>query len=78
MNVKNGSYASTKLFLNSAVTNQLSSTPIYIYPAGTSDVTTDDIRNALGEAGGNIKQCGKCDNGRRGDKGKPLHKSMGK
>ncbi len=58
MTVKNGSYDSTKLFLNSAVTNQLTSTPIYIYPAGTSDVTTDDIRNALGEAGGNIKQLG--------------------
>ncbi len=58
MNVKNGSYDSTKLFLNSAVTNQLTTTPIYIYPAGTSEVTTDDIRNALGEAGGNIKQLG--------------------
>ena len=58
MTVKNGSYDSTKLFLNSAVTNQLSTTAIYIYPAGTSSVTTDDIRNALGEAGGNIKQLG--------------------
>ena len=58
MEVKNASYDSTKLFLNSAVTNQLTSTPIYIYPAGTSEITTDDIRNALGEAGGNIKQLG--------------------
>ncbi len=58
MTVKNGSYDSTKLFLNSAVSNQLTTTPLYIYPAGTSDVTTDDIRNALGEAGGNIKQLG--------------------
>ena len=58
MDVKNSSYDSTKLFLNSAVTNQLTTTPIYIYPAGTSEVTTDDIRNALGEAGGNIKQLG--------------------
>ena len=58
MNVKNGDYDSTKLFLNSAVTNQLTTTPIYIYPAGTSEVTTDDIRSALGEAGGNIKQLG--------------------
>jgi len=58
MTVKNASYDSTKLFLNSAVTNQLTSTPIYIYPAGTSEITTDDIRNALGEAGGNIKQLG--------------------
>lgn len=58
MTVKNAAYDSTKLFLNSAVTNQLTSTPIYIYPAGTSEITTDDIRNALGEAGGNIKQLG--------------------
>ena len=60
VNVKvlDGSYDTTKLFLNSAVTNQLTSTPIYIYPAGTSEITTDDIRNALGEAGGNIKQLG--------------------
>lgn len=58
MNVKNGSYDSTKLFLNSAVTNQLTNTPIYIYPAGTSEVTTDDIRAALGENGINIKQLG--------------------
>ena len=58
MDVKNSSYDSTKLFLNSAVTNQLSSTPIYIYPAGTSEVTTNDIRNALGDDGGNIKQLG--------------------
>lgn len=58
MTVKNGSYDSTKLFLNSAVTNQLSTTAMYIYPAGTSSVNTDDIRNALGEAGGNIKQLG--------------------
>ena len=58
MTVKNASYDSTKLFLNSAVTNQLTSTPIYIYPAGTSEISTDDIRNALGEAGGNIKQLG--------------------
>ncbi|MBP5520440.1 MAG: protein translocase subunit SecF [Treponema sp.] len=58
MNVLNGAYDSTKLFLNSAVTNQLSSTPIYVYPAGTSEITTDDIRAALGEVGGNIKQLG--------------------
>ena len=58
MTVKNAAYDSTKLFLNSAVTNQLSKTPIYIYPAGTSDITTDDVREALGEAGGNIKQLG--------------------
>ena len=58
MNVKNGSYDSTKLFLNSAATNQLTTTPIYIYPAGSSKYTTDDLRAALGEVGGNIKQLG--------------------
>ena len=58
MNVRNGSYDTTKLFLNSAATNQLTTTALYIYPAGTSEVTTDDIRAALGEQGINIKQLG--------------------
>lgn len=58
MNVRNGSYDTTKLFLNSAVTNQLTNSILYIYPAGTSDVTTDDIRAALGENGVDIKQLG--------------------
>lgn len=58
MNVKNGSYDTTKLFLNSAVTNQLTSNAIYIYPAGTSEITTDDVRAALGDNGIDIKQLG--------------------
>ena len=58
MTVRNGSYDSTKLFLNSAVTNQLKNTPMYIYPAGTSDITTDDLRKALGDEGVAIKQLG--------------------
>jgi len=58
MNVRNGSYDTTKLFLNSAATNQLTNTALYIYPAGTSEVTTDDLRAALGETGINIKQLG--------------------
>ena len=58
MNVRNGSYDTTKLFLNSAVTNQLTKNLMYIYPAGTSEVTTDDLRAALGESGMNIKQLG--------------------
>lgn len=58
MNVRNGSYDTTKLFLNSATTNQLTNTALYIYPAGTSEVTTDDLRAALGETGINIKQLG--------------------
>lgn len=58
MTVKNGSYDTTKLFLNSAVSTVLSNEPIYIYPAGTSEITTDDIREALGEDNIAIKQLG--------------------
>ncbi len=58
MEVKNGSYASTSLFLNSIATTQLTTDPLYIYPAGTSSVTTDDLRAVLGESGINIKQLG--------------------
>ncbi len=57
--VIDGSYDTTKLFLNSAVTNQLTTSVLYIYPAGTSTITTDDIRNALnGVSGIAIKQLG--------------------
>lgn len=57
--VKNGSFDSTKLFLNSAVSNVLSATPLLIYPAGTSTITTDNIRNALsGLQGVSVKQLG--------------------
>ena len=58
MTVSNGSYDTRKLFLNSAVTNQLKNTPLYIYPAGTSEITTDDLRKALGDEGVAIKQLG--------------------
>ena len=57
--MKNGSFPSTKLFLNSAVTNQLTSSVIYIYPAGTSEVTVDNIRGALDSLSGiDVKQLG--------------------
>ena len=56
--VIDGSYDTRKLFLNSAVTNQLSTTDLYIYPAGTSEVTTDDIREALKDSNVSIKQLG--------------------
>ena len=58
MTVKNGSYDTTKLFLNSEVSTVLSNEPIFIYPAGTSEITTDDIREALGEDNIAIKQLG--------------------
>ena len=59
MVVKNGSFPTTKLFLNSAATNQLTTTTLYIYPAGTSEITTDDVRDALASLEGiSIKQLG--------------------
>ena len=56
--VLDGSYETTKLFLNSAVTNQLTDEAMYIYPAGTSEITTDDIRLALGSQSIDVKQLG--------------------
>ena len=58
MTVKNGSYDTTKLFLNSAVSTVLSNEALSIYPAGTSEITTDDIREALSEDNIAIKQLG--------------------
>ena len=58
MTVKNGAYDTTKLFLNSAVSTVLSNEALYIYPAGTSEITTDDIREALSEDNIAIKQLG--------------------
>lgn len=60
MNAINSSADSTKLFLNSAVSNVLSTAKTYIYPVENSGVTTDDIRAALnGVDGISIKQLGK-------------------
>lgn len=61
MTVKNGSYATTSLFLNSIATTQLTTSPLYIYPAGTSSVSIDDLRKSLGENGIDIKQLGNGD-----------------
>ncbi len=58
MTERNSSYDSTKLFLNSAVTNQLTNAVTFIYPAGTSEITTDYIRSALDDKGVDIKQLG--------------------
>jgi preprotein translocase subunit SecF len=59
VNVKNGSFPTTKLFLNSAASNQLTTSVLYIYPAGTSEITTDDVRDALSSMEGvSIKQLG--------------------
>lgn len=58
MNVKNPSYDTTKLFLNSIESNQLSDSITYIYPAGTSQITTDDVRAAFDSNSIDIKQLG--------------------
>ena len=61
VNVKvlDADFASTKLFLNSAVSNQLTNSVLYVYPSGTSDVTTDTIRDALASLSGiSVKQLG--------------------
>ena len=61
VNVKvlDGTFDTTKLFLNSAVSNQLTNSVLYIYPAGTSEITTDDIRDALASLTGiSVKQLG--------------------
>ena len=59
MIVNDGGFDTTKLFLNSIASNILSSDALYIYPAGTSDITTDDIRSALAsKAGIDVKQLG--------------------
>lgn len=58
MIVKNGSYDTTKLFLNSAVSTVLSSEKLFVYPTGTSEITTDDIRAALDGENVAIKQLG--------------------
>ena len=44
--------------MNSAVSTVLSNEALYIYPAGTSEITTDDIREALSEDNIAIKQLG--------------------
>ncbi len=59
MTVRDRNFPTTKLFLNSAVSNQLTDSVLFIYPAGTSDITTDDIRLALAScAGVTVKQLG--------------------
>ena len=61
VNVKvlNADFASTKLFLNSAVSNQLTDSVLYVYPSGTSEITTDDVRSALASLSGiDVKQLG--------------------
>ncbi|MCQ2589475.1 MAG: protein translocase subunit SecF [Treponema sp.] len=59
MNVTNGSFDASRLFMNSAVTNQLSETVTYLYPLGASTVSIDEVRGALaGVESISIKQLG--------------------
>ena len=45
--------------MNSIVSNKLSSDVLYIYPAGTSDISTDDVRNAFADLpAASVKQLG--------------------
>ncbi|MCQ2572535.1 MAG: protein translocase subunit SecF [Treponema sp.] len=62
MSALNGSASTYNSFLNSAKTNVLSGTPIYVYPAGNSDADADSIRQALsGVSGVSVKQLGSGD-----------------
>ena len=57
--VRNDGFDTTKMFLNSNVSNKLSSDVLYIYPSGTSDITTDDVRNAFASLpSASVKQLG--------------------
>lgn len=59
MTAKDGSASSFNSFLNSASTNVLSSSPIYVYPTEISKVSVDDIRSALsGVSGISVKKVG--------------------
>lgn len=59
MEVTNGSFDSSRLFMNSAVTNQLSQTALLLYPLGSSNLTIEDVRAAFAESDGvSIKQLG--------------------
>jgi preprotein translocase subunit SecF len=61
LNVKvlNDGFDTTKMFLNSNVSNKLSSDVLYVYPSGTSDITTDDVRNAFASLpSASVKQLG--------------------
>ncbi|MCQ2585043.1 MAG: protein translocase subunit SecF [Treponema sp.] len=49
-------------YLNSASTNVLSASSIYIYPAGVTNASADDVRNALSAVSGiSVKQLGSGD-----------------
>jgi len=57
--VRNGGFDTTKMFLNSNVSNKLSSDVLFVYPSGTSDITTDDVRNAFASLpSASVKQLG--------------------
>ena len=59
---RNGDFDTTKMFLNSLVSNKISSDVLYVYPAGTSEITTDDIRNAfVSLPSASVKQLGEGD-----------------
>ena len=62
MTVMDSSANTYASYLNSASTNVLSSSPIYIYPAGVTKASADDVRNALSAVSGiSVKQLGSGD-----------------
>jgi len=59
MDAVNASASTYNSYLNSASTNVLSGNAIYVYPAGTTDASADDVRNALSAVSGvSVKQLG--------------------
>ncbi len=63
MTVRNGSASSYNAYLNSSKTNILSANPLFIYPAGASDASADDVREALSAVSGiSVKQLGSGNN----------------
>jgi len=62
MNALNSGANTYNAFLNSVSTNVLSASPIYVYPAGSTKASADDVRNALSSVSGvSVKQLGSGD-----------------
>ncbi len=62
MTAKDASAVTYNSFLNSASTNVLSASPIYVYPAGVTKAEADDVRSALSAVSGvSVKQLGSGD-----------------
>ena len=58
VSVADGSCASDDLILNSAVSNQLTTEPLYVYPASVSENDVERVRKVLGTHGVDVKMLG--------------------